>query len=77
MGQPREAVLKARISALDDHCRTFIAKCSFVLIASADREGRMGTYRRKVIRRLRTNAGSRKGRYLADPHRVSMHGPLN
>ena len=41
MGNPNERVLKKEISRLDSHCRTFIAKSPFVLIASSDTEGRL------------------------------------
>ncbi len=41
MGHPSQVVLKKHITALDHHCRAFIAKCPFVLLASADGEGRM------------------------------------
>jgi len=41
MGQPGHRVLKKHVHALDDHCRAFIAKCPFVLVASADAGGRV------------------------------------
>lgn len=42
MGEPVHPVVVAKtLSALDRHCRTFIARSPFVLIASADRGGRM------------------------------------
>lgn len=41
MGHPSERVLKKEISRLDEHCRAFIAKSPFVLIASCDAEGRL------------------------------------
>jgi PPOX class probable FMN-dependent enzyme len=39
IGHPKEVVLKGRLGALDDHCRAYIAKSPFVVIASADGEG--------------------------------------
>ncbi len=41
LGEPSHRVLRKEISSLDDHCGAFIGKSPFVLIASADREGRM------------------------------------
>jgi PPOX class probable FMN-dependent enzyme len=41
MGNPMAPVVKKEISYLDTNCRTFIAKCPFVLISSCDSEGRM------------------------------------
>jgi hypothetical protein len=39
IGHPSHRVLRKHITALDEHCRAFIARCPFVLIASADVEG--------------------------------------
>lgn len=39
IGHPGARVLRKHVAALDDHCRAFIARCPFVLIASADAEG--------------------------------------
>lgn len=39
VGEPSEVVTRKTLSCLDAHCRTFIARSSFVLLASADREG--------------------------------------
>lgn len=41
IGHPNHRVLRKRVDALDDHCRAFIAKCPFLLIASSDAEGNM------------------------------------
>jgi len=41
LGEPSHRVLRKEITSLDVHCRAFIAKSPFVLIASADRDGRM------------------------------------
>jgi PPOX class probable FMN-dependent enzyme len=41
IGHPSHRVLRKHITALDRHCRVFIAKCPFVLIASADSDGNM------------------------------------
>jgi uncharacterized protein len=41
LGAPTERALKKQIVALDRHCRDFIAKCPFLLIASADGNGNM------------------------------------
>ena len=41
IGHPNERVVRKHLAALDSHCRTFIARCPFVVIASADEEGRM------------------------------------
>jgi PPOX class probable FMN-dependent enzyme len=40
IGEPRPAVVDACLRELDAHCRAFIAKCPFVLVASADAGGR-------------------------------------
>jgi PPOX class probable FMN-dependent enzyme len=39
-GPPDEAVKQKAIDHLDEHCREFIARSPFVLIATADRDGR-------------------------------------
>jgi PPOX class probable FMN-dependent enzyme len=41
IGSPNHRVLGKHIAAMDEHCRAFVAKCPFVLLASADAEGRM------------------------------------
>ena len=41
LGEPSHRVLRKEISSIDRHCAAFIDRASFVLIASADREGRM------------------------------------
>jgi len=41
MGHPSEAVVKSRLPALDDHCRAYIARSPFVIVASADGAGEM------------------------------------
>lgn len=41
MGQPIPLVVNKHIHALDDYCRRFIARSPFLLLASADGEGRM------------------------------------
>ena len=42
MGEPVHPIVVAKtMSALDGHCRTFIARSPFVLISSADGDGRM------------------------------------
>jgi PPOX class probable FMN-dependent enzyme len=41
IGHPSHRVVRKHITALDVHCRAFIAKCPFVLIASADGAGNM------------------------------------
>jgi uncharacterized protein len=40
MGEPSELALRKDIGRLDQHCRAFIARSPFVLIATADRSGR-------------------------------------
>jgi PPOX class probable FMN-dependent enzyme len=40
-GVPSNRVLQKQLDALDDHCRAFIAKCPFLLIASYDEHGHM------------------------------------
>ena len=39
IGHPSEVVVKGRLRALDDHCRAYIAKSPFVIVASADGAG--------------------------------------
>jgi predicted pyridoxine 5'-phosphate oxidase superfamily flavin-nucleotide-binding protein len=39
-GAPSERALKKQLSRLDQHCRDFIARSPFVVIASADAAGR-------------------------------------
>lgn len=41
MGNPSHRVLRKHVHALDAHCRAFIAKSPFLLVASSDSEGRM------------------------------------
>jgi uncharacterized protein len=41
MGLPDQAVINKTITSLDRHCRAFIAKSPFLLIASADARGNM------------------------------------
>ncbi|PQA88226.1 pyridoxamine 5'-phosphate oxidase family protein [Hyphococcus luteus] len=41
LGEPPAPVVMKTLSALDRHCRAFIAKSPFVLVASSDSEGRM------------------------------------
>lgn len=41
LGHPNERVVRKHMHSLNAHCRTFIASCPFVVIASADAEGRM------------------------------------
>ena len=41
-GHPTHRVLRKQVEKLDDHCRAFIAKCPFLLIASSGGEGNMG-----------------------------------
>jgi PPOX class probable FMN-dependent enzyme len=40
LGKPHGVVVQKTLSALDDHCRKFIARCPFVLVASSDAAGR-------------------------------------
>jgi PPOX class probable FMN-dependent enzyme len=40
MGEPSEIALRKDIGRLDEHCRAFIARAPFVLVATADRAGR-------------------------------------
>jgi uncharacterized protein len=44
IGHPSEAVVKARLPALDDHCRAYIAKSPLVIVASADGAGEMDVF---------------------------------
>jgi hypothetical protein len=39
MGEPSEIALRKDIGRLDEHCRNFIARCPFVLVATSDRTG--------------------------------------
>ena len=41
LGAPSEKVVEKTLPALDRHCRAYIAKSPFILIASCDKEGRM------------------------------------
>jgi hypothetical protein len=41
IGHPSHRVMRKHIAALDGHCRAFIAKCPFLLLASGDAEGKM------------------------------------
>lgn len=41
IGNPSHRVLRKQVNALDSHCRAFIARCPFLLIASADSQGSM------------------------------------
>lgn len=41
IGHPSHRVLRKQVDALDDHCRAFIAKSPFLLIASSDAKGNM------------------------------------
>lgn len=41
IGHPSDAVTRGRLGALDRICRAYIAKCPFVIVSSADREGCM------------------------------------
>lgn len=41
LGHPSAIVMNKHIHALDDYCRAFIARSPFLLLASADGEGRM------------------------------------
>ena len=40
IGEPAELALRKELRALDEHCRDFIARSPFVLIATADANGR-------------------------------------
>src|SRR5882672_12548713 len=40
MGEPSEIALRKDIARIDEHCRAFIARAPFVLVATADRAGR-------------------------------------
>ncbi len=41
IGEPAAPVVQKTLSALDRHCRAYIAKSPFLLIASSDSDGRM------------------------------------
>lgn len=41
IGLPSHRVLTKAAAVLDDHCRAFIARCPFLLIASSDADGNM------------------------------------
>jgi hypothetical protein len=41
IGHPSDAVVKSRLSALDDHCRAYVARSPFVIVASADGAGEL------------------------------------
>ena len=41
IGHPGNAPLRKVAAVLDDHCRAFIARCPFLLIASSDLDGNM------------------------------------
>lgn len=41
LGYPNERVVRKHMESLNEHCRAFIASSPFVLLASADAEGRM------------------------------------
>ena len=40
MGEPSELALRKDIGRLDEHCRNFIARSPFVMMATSDRSGR-------------------------------------
>lgn len=40
IGQPSEMVIRKQLSRLDDHCRRFIALAPFMLLGTANRDGR-------------------------------------
>jgi PPOX class probable FMN-dependent enzyme len=40
MGEPSEIALRKDIGRIDEHCRAFIARAPFVLVATADTKGR-------------------------------------
>ena len=40
MGEPSEIALRKDIGRIDEHCRAFIARAPFLLVATADRTGR-------------------------------------
>ena len=40
MGEPSELALRKDIGRLDEHCRNFIARSPFVMVATSDRSGR-------------------------------------
>jgi PPOX class probable FMN-dependent enzyme len=41
LGHPNERVVRKHMTSLNGHCREFIARCPFLLVASADAGGRM------------------------------------
>jgi PPOX class probable FMN-dependent enzyme len=41
MGHPSDAVVRSRLSALDDHCRAYVVRSPFVIVASADGAGEL------------------------------------
>ncbi|MBI2207387.1 MAG: pyridoxamine 5'-phosphate oxidase family protein [Candidatus Rokubacteria bacterium] len=41
LGEPSELALRKQLDRLDEHCRTFLAKAPFALLATSDREGRL------------------------------------
>ncbi len=41
IGQPSHRVLAKHVTSLDGHCRSFIGRCPFVLVASADERGKL------------------------------------
>ena len=41
IGHPSDAVVKSRLSALDGHCREYVARSPFVIVASADGAGEL------------------------------------
>lgn len=41
LGEPSELALKKQLDRLDAHCRTFLAKSPFALLATSDRDGRV------------------------------------
>ena len=41
LGEPSELALRKQLDRLDEHCRGFLAKSPFALLATADRAGRL------------------------------------
>jgi PPOX class probable FMN-dependent enzyme len=41
MGYPSDAVVRSRLPALDGHCRDYVARSPFVIVASADGAGEL------------------------------------
>ena len=39
MGEPSSRVIAKALTRLDEHCRAFISRCPFVLVASSDGQG--------------------------------------